>query len=473
MAFFNWLFARSQRGTFILRIEDTDRSRSTEEYERSILEDFHWLGLDWDEGPDIGGPVSPYRQTERTHLYRQYAEKLLTRDAAYYCYCSAEELVAERRQAEAEKRPYRYSGRCRHLSPEERARFVSDGRRPTIRLRIHDFGQTIVVNDLVRGRVEFDPQYLDDHIIVRADGSPLYNFANVVDDHTMTITHIIRGIEHLSNTPKQWVMYWALGWDPPQVAHLSNILGADHKKLSKRTGDTAVRDYKKEGFLPEALLNFFALMAWYPEENREIYSVPELVERFRIADLGKTSPIFDLAKLTWMNGVYMRDLLAKNPDRIAALCLEILQDAGRIPREVTPEMRAYVARVVEVLGERLKVARDILTNGDFFFNETVSYDPDAAQKYFSQKQTAKVLERLRDRVVQAQQFDAAAVETVIRELATELGVESREIIHPVRVALTGKTVGPGLFELMALLGRERVIKRLDGAISWIRRSAVS
>jgi glutamyl-tRNA synthetase len=268
-------------------------------------------------------------------------------------------------------------------------------------------------------------------------------------------------------------MYWALGWDPPQVAHLSNILGADHKKLSKRTGDTAVRDYKKEGFLPEALLNFFALMAWYPEENREIYSVPELVERFRIADLGKTSPIFDLAKLTWMNGVYMRDLLAKNPDRIAALCLEILQDAGRIPREVTPEMRAYVARVVEVLGERLKVARDILTNGDFFFNETVSYDPDAAQKYFSQNQTAKVLERLRDRVVQAQQFDAAAVETVIRELATELGVESREIIHPVRVALTGKTVGPGLFELMALLGRERVSKRLDGAMSWIRRSAVS
>ena len=188
MAFFNWLFARSQRGTFILRIDDTDRSRSTEEYERAILDDFHWLGLDWDEGPDIGGPVGPYRQTERAHLYRQYAEELLTRDAAYYCYCTTEELAAERRQAEAEKRPYRYSGRCRHLSAEERARFIAEGRRPTIRLRIHDYGQTIVVNDLVRGRVEFDPQYLDDHIIVRADGSPLYNFANVVDDHTMTIT---------------------------------------------------------------------------------------------------------------------------------------------------------------------------------------------------------------------------------------------------------------------------------------------
>lgn len=473
MAFFNWLFARSQGGTFILRVEDTDRSRSTEEYERAILEDFRWLGIDWDEGPDKDGPVGPYRQTERSHLYRQYAQALLDRGAAYHCYCTAEELDIERQRAQIEKRPYRYSGRCRSLTAEEQARFVAQGRHPTIRLRIHDYGETIVVNDLVRGRVEFDPEHQDDHIIVRSDGSPLYNFANVVDDHAMAITHIIRGIEHLSNTPKQWVMYRALGWEPPQVAHLSNILGTDHKKLSKRTGDTAVRDYKKQGFLPEALLNFFALMAWYPEENREIYSVPELVERFRIEDLGKASPVFDMAKLTWMNGVYMRSLIANDPERVVTLCQEVLRDAGMLDGQSTPETRAYVARVIEVLGDRIKVGRDILTYGDFFFTDGVTYEADAVKQYFTRKEVAATLTRLRERVERADRLDAAAVEAIVRDLARDLGIQSKEIIHPARVALTGKTAGPGLFELTALLGRDRVVKRLNSAIDWIRRQAAS
>jgi len=471
MAFFNWLFARSQRGTFILRVEDTDRSRSTEEYERAILEDFRWLGIDWDEGPDIGGPAGPYRQTERQHLYVRYAGELLARGAAYHCYCTAEELEAERRRAQAEKRPYRYSGRCRNLTAEDRARFAAAGRRPTIRLRIHDGGETIVVNDLVRGRVEFDPEHLDDYIIVRSDGTPLYNFANVVDDHTMGITHVIRGVEHLSNTPKQWVMYRVLGWEPPQVAHLSNILGPDHKKLSKRTGDTAVRDYRKAGFLPEAMLNFFALMAWYPEENREIYTVAELIEKFRIADLGKASPVFDLAKLTWMNGVYMRDLMTRDPQRVVTLCRDVLADAGMLDGGSMPEMQAYVARVVEVLGERIKVGRDILTYGDFFFTNGVTYEPDAAEKYLRRHDVAAILTQLRDRLARVDRLDAAAVEAVVRDLASTLGIQSAEIIHPARVALTGKTAGPGLFELTALLGRDRVVRRLTDAVDWIRRQA--
>jgi len=469
MAFFNWLFARSQTGAFILRIEDTDRTRSTEEYERAILEDFHWLGLDWEEGPDVGGPAGPYRQTERSHLYRQYAQALLDRGAAYHCYCTPEELEAERQRARVAKQPYRYSGRCRNLTPEQRAEFERQGRRPTIRLRIHDDGETIVVNDLVRGRVEFDPEHLDDHIIVRSDGSPLYNFANVVDDHTMAITHVIRGIEHLSNTPKQWIMYQALGWEPPQVAHLSNILGTDHKKLSKRTGDTAVRDYKRAGFLPEALLNFFALMAWYPEESREIFSVRELIERFRLEDLGKASPVFDMAKLTWMNGVYMRELLQRDPGRVVDACLESLRHAGLLDGQATAQTHAYVRRVVEVLGDRIKVGRDILTYGDFFFTDAVTYEPDAVKKYFSQKTAATMLAQLRDRVAKVDRLDAAAVETIIRTMASELRIESREIIHPARLALTGKTAGPGLFELTALLGRDRVVQRLDSAVEWIRR----
>lgn len=469
-AFFNWLFARSRGGTFILRIEDTDRSRSTEEYERAILEDFRWLGLDWDEGPDVGGSFGPYRQTERMHLYRASAETLLARGAAYHCYCTPAELDAERRRAQLERRPYRYSGRCRELSPPQRTAFEAEGRKPTIRLRLHDYGETIVVEDLIRGRVEFDPEHLDDYIIVRSDGSPLYNFANVVDDHTMAITHVIRGIEHLSNTPRQWVMYRALGWTPPEVAHLSNILGTDRKKLSKRTGDTAVRDYKKEGFLPEALLNFFALMAWYPEEDREIYAVRDLVEKFRIEDLGKASPVFDLAKLTWMNGVYVRTLLAHDPERVVDACLEPLRGAGLLNGRPTPEERAYVRRVIDVLGERIKVGRDIVVYGGFFFTDGIHYEPEAARRYLSDPGTADLLAALRERVVGAEPFDAQAAETLVRGFAAERGIQAREVVHPVRVALTGKTVGPGLFELMALLGRDRVAQRLDAAAEHVRRA---
>lgn len=469
-AFFNWLFARSRGGTFVLRIEDTDRSRSTEAYEGAILEDFRWLGIDWDEGPDIGGPYGPYRQTERGALYRQYAQELLARGAAYYCYCTPDELEAERRQAQVERRSYRYSGRCRNLSEEDRARFVAEGRHPTIRLRIADYGETIVVDDLVRGRVEFDPEHLDDYIIVRSDGSPLYNFANVVDDHLMAITHVIRGTEHLSNTPKQWVMVRALGWIPPQVAHLPLILGPDRKKLSKRHGGTSVREYRDQGFLPEALLNFFSLMAWYPEENREVYSVGELIARFRIEDLGQASPIFDLVKLTWLNGVYMRDLIKHRPERVVDVCLESLRDARLLDGEVTDAVRAYVAQVVQVLGDRLKVGRDILAYGDFFFTDGVTYDPAAAQQYLRQPKTAELLAKVRARIAVAATLDHVMAEQIVRQLAADLGIHSREIIHPVRVALTGKTAGPGLFELMALLGRDRVLKRLDDALEWIRRA---
>jgi nondiscriminating glutamyl-tRNA synthetase len=470
MAFFNWLFARSQGGAFVLRIEDTDRARSTAEYERAILEDFQWLGITWDEGPDVGGPYGPYRQTERLPTYQAAAAALLASGAAYYCYCTAEELEAERRRARAEQRPYRYSGRCRELTPAQRAAFERAGRRPTIRLRLRAYDETIVVDDLVRGRVAFDPAHLDDYIIVRSDGTPLYNFANVVDDHAMAITHVIRGVEHLSNTPKQWVMYRALGWTPPQVAHLANILGTDRRKLSKRTGDTAVRDYRREGFLPEALLNFFALMAWYPEEHREIYSVPELVARFRIEDLGRASPVFDMDKLIWMNGVYMRSLLERDPDRIVEACLPALREAGLLAGAPDAAQRAYISRVVAVLGERIKVGRDIVAYGDFFFRETVTFEPDAARRYLSDPRIADLLAVLRDRVAAVPALDAAAAEGLVRGLAEERGLAAREIVHPVRVALTGKTVGPGLFDLMALLGRERVVRRLDAAVAFVRHS---
>jgi glutamyl-tRNA synthetase len=469
-AFFNWLLTRNQGGVFVLRIEDTDRSRSTEQFETAILEDFWWLGIDWDEGPDVGGSRGPYRQTERMPLYRQHAEELRARGAAYFCYCTPEELESERQAAEAAGQTYRYSGRCRTLTDFQREKFIVEGRQPSTRMRI-DPGSPIVIDDLVQGRVVFDPAQLDDFIIVRSNGSPLYNFANVVDDHLMAITHVVRGNEHLNNTPRQLVIYRALGWTHPQMGHLPVILGPDRKKLSKRQGGTAVRDYRRDGYLPEALLNFFALMAWYPEENREIFSTRELIAKFRIRDVHNASPIFDIKKLTWMNGVYMRDLIAKEPARVVSLCQDVLREAGVLKGEIPPETRTYIARVVAVLGDRIKVGRDILTYGEFFFAEKVNYEPEAVKQYFSRKDVVTMLAHLRDRIARADRLDAAAVEAIVRELATDLGLQSREIIHPVRVALTGKTVGPGLFELTALLGRDRVITRLTSAIDWIRRSA--
>jgi glutamyl-tRNA synthetase len=446
----------------ILRMEDTDRSRSTEEYERAVLDDLRWLGLDWDEGPDVGGPYGPYRQTERFDLYARYAAELLRRGGAYECYCTPAELDAERRRAQERRQPYRYSGRCRNLSPQQRDVFIAEGRRPAIRMRLTDFGRVIMVDDLLRGRVEFSPEHLDDYIIVRSDGSPLYNFANVVDDHTMEITHVIRGADHLSNTPKQLVMYEVLGWSPPQFAHLPVILGTDHKKLSKRLGDTAVRDYRRRGYLPEALLNFFALMGWYPEENREVYSVAELVEKFSLHDLGKASPVFDLAKLNWLNGVYMREKLTTDPQRVVDVCVIVLVDRGLLTVPVSPDQRDYVEQVVRVLGDRLKVGEDILAYGDFFFRD-VAFDPAAEERYLRQPEVSTLLRSLAERIDTDGAWSREAAEAAVRSLAEERRIHSRELIHPVRVALTGKTAGPSLFDLMGLLGRQRVVQRLRAA----------
>jgi nondiscriminating glutamyl-tRNA synthetase len=464
MAFFNWLFARHHRGQFVLRVEDTDRSRSTEEYERSILADLRWLGLDWDEGPDVGGPYGPYRQTERGPLYRAQAEHLVRAGAAYPCYCTREELEADRRRAAAEHRPPRYSGRCRDLTPEERRQREAAGRPPTLRFRVPAAHPTIVVDDLVLGRVQFDPADLDDFIIQRSDGTPLYNFANVVDDHGMHISHIVRGSEHLSNTPRQLLLYEAFGWPPPQVAHLPVLLGVDRKKLSKRHGDTSVREYAAQGVLPEALVNFFALMGWYPEDGRELFTVPELIERFRIGEMGKSAAVFDVQKLHWMNGVYLQAAYRRDPERVVDLVVAALQQHGLLDGQVSAEQRAYVARVVGILGERLRVPGDILTYGDFFFRPEVRPDPEAAARYLAAPETPDLLRTMRDALAEAPVWDAAAIEAAVRGGADRLGVPAKAVIHPLRVALTGKTIGPGLFELIDVLGRPRVLERLDRAI---------
>lgn len=461
MAFFNWLHARNSDGQFILRVEDTDRTRSTQEYEDSIFEDFGWLGITWDEGPDVGGPFGPYRQTERGDIYARYSQELLNRGAAYPCYCSSDELEAERQRAAAAGRSHRYSGRCRNRSRADVAALEAAGVRPSLRLRVSGMQEPIVVDDLVRGRVVFDPEHLDDYIVVRSDGTPLYNFANVVDDHLMQITHVIRGSEHLSNTPQQFVMYRALGWTPPAVAHLPTILGADRRKLSKRHGDTAVREYREQGYLPEAILNFFALMAWHPEAEREVYSLGELIRGFRLEDVGSSSPIFDLDKLTWLNGVYMRGLIEHDRDRVADLCAQILKREGLLTGESTPEQRRHLMRVIGVVGDRLRVGRDIVAYADFFFRDPI-YGAEAASKHLHAG-SAHLLEALAVGLEGVEPFHRGPIEVVLRKVCADAGVEARALVHPARVALTGKTAGPGLFELMEVLGRERVLERLRQA----------
>ncbi|MDR7482860.1 MAG: glutamate--tRNA ligase [Armatimonadota bacterium] len=460
-AFFNWLFTRHHDGVFVLRVEDTDRSRSTQQYEAAIFEDFRWLGIAWDEGPDVGGPFGPYRQTERTPLYAHYARELVERGAAYPCYCTREELDAERQRAVVAGQPYRYSGRCRSLAAAQRAALEAAGRRPALRLRVTDAPEPIVAHDLIRGDVVFDPRDLDDYIIVRSDGTALYNFANVVDDHLMQITHVIRGSEHLSNTPKQLVIYRALGWSPPAVAHLPTILGKDRRKLSKRHGDTAVRDYRAQGYLPEAILNFFALMAWHPEAEREVYTLEELIRLFRIEEIGKASPVFDLEKLTWLNGVYMRRLLEEDPDRVVDLCADILQRKGLLDAAAVSERRDYLRRVVAVVGERLKVGQDIIAYGDFFFRDVV-YEPAAMDRYLTAA-AAPLLRAYADALEALPAFERGAIEAALRDVCARAGVDARALVHPARVALTGKTAGPGLFELTEVLGRARAVARLRQA----------
>jgi glutamyl-tRNA synthetase len=471
MAFFTWLFTRHEGGEFVLRIEDTDRSRSTEAFEAAILDDLRWLGIRWDEGPDTGGPYGPYRQTERTELYRRHAAMLGEAGAAYPCYCLPDELDAERGRAAAERRPYRYSGRCRELTAAGRAEMEAAGRKATLRFRVPSPHPPIVVDDLVLGRVEFAAEDLDDFIIQRSDGTPLYNFANVVDDHAMRITHITRGAEHLSNTPRQFLMYDAFGWPQPRVAHFPSLLGVDRKKLSKRHGDTAVREYKAQGYLPEAIVNFFALMGWYPEDGREIFSVDEMIERFRIQDVGKSGAVFDQQKLTWMNGVYLRGLYQSNPDRVIDLVIEALQRGGLLKSQVTNEGRQYVAHVVATLGDRLRLPSDAVEYGEFYFVDeatirdqltAVIVRPDGT-KVFGQG-PVQLLRHAHSVLSNVTEWNIHNIEQAVRTTAKDLGLShDRFLIHPLRVALTAKTVGPGLFELMEVLGKERVLARLDDA----------
>jgi nondiscriminating glutamyl-tRNA synthetase len=442
-ALFNWLLAHGKDGTFILRIEDTDAERSTRESEASILEDLRWLGLDWDEGPDVEGPHGPYRQSERLHLYASYANELIGGDHAYYCFCSPQQLDAGRREALAAGRPPRYSGTCRGLAKEEAQRRIDAGERPVIRFRVPE-GIEVSFEDLVRGEVTFSSEVIGDPIIVRSDGRPAYNFAVVVDDALMEITHVIRGEDHISNTPRQLLMYQALGFTPPSFAHLSLVMGPDHTPLSKRHGATSVAEFRERGYLPEALVNYLALIGWSPGsagENVELLPVDELARRFNIEDVGHSAGIFDQEKLAWMNRHYMR---AAAPARLVAEALRYFVRAGFVVQR-TPEAMAYLGSLLPLAVGSVDRLEEIPERVRFVF------EYDAAAALARPEVAATIAEPGAREVVAALAaeitgplLDREAFRAVASRVKDRTGQKGKALFHPIRVVLTGEGGGPEL-----------------------------
>ena len=463
-ALFNWLFARHFGGKFILRIDDTDESRSTDESTRSIFELLEWLGLTWDEGPIVGGPCGPYIQSERNKVYQEYIHKLLDSGAAYHCYCTADELKQIRESAYAEGRQPNYPGSCRHISEAQRCRLEAQGRKPTVRLKIAS--GTIIVHDLVQGNVKFEADTLDDFIVVKSNGNPLYNFTSAIDDHEMQISHVIRGKDHLSNTPKQILICRALGFESPIFAHLPLVLGSSKgEKLSKRRhGDlVAVGKYREDGYLPEAMVNFLVRLGWSYDDKSEIFSLGELVEKFNIERIGRSEGVFDINKLQWLNKTYIMKLdLSARTEAV----FPFLRKGGLLEADLTRDCRAWLEKIVEAIGDRMTTLAEI-TDYSYFFTDAFDYDPRAIKKWWK-GDPAGILRGLREVLSSIEVFEMENIETAMWDYLDEKEIKRIRGMQPLRIALTGAAGGPGLFEIITLLGREKVIERLDRAVEYIQ-----
>jgi len=464
-ALFNWLYARRTGGKFILRIEDTDLARSTKESEECIIHDLKWLGMDWDEGPEIGGEYGPYRQTDRLNLYKEAVDKLLANGQAYYCYCTPEELEARREEAAAKGIAFKYDGRCCHLTAQERAEKEKAGLKPVIRFRIPSGIGNVVVDDLVRGRVEFDSEGLGDFIIVKSDGIPAYNFAVIIDDYNMKMTHIIRAEEHLPNTPRQILIYQALGYEMPKFAHISMILGPDRTKLSKRHGATSVTQYKEEGYLPDALVNYLALLGWSPEEEREIYSPEELCKIFSLDRVAKNPAVFDNDKLKWLNGSYIRQ---KSEAEITQLVMPYLKEKGYVTTEPVGEELAHLEKIIGAVKDHLEVLSQVTDHLEVFYNDNIVLAEEKFKETLQGEQIPQVMTAFRERLEALEDLEVETVHQMLKKLPKELGLKPKMVLFPIRVALTGAGAGPELFNLIPILGKERVLKRMEIALNQVK-----
>jgi len=456
-ALFNWLFARHHKGTFILRIEDTDQARSTDESIKVIIDGMKWLGMDWDEGPSVlpDGTVKGYRQTERMEIYREYADRLQKEGKAYLCYCSPEELDARRKAAMAAGKPPKYDRTC--FGRKEPV----PGRTPVLRFHSTDDGET-VVRDLVRGAVTFENKQLDDLIIMRSDGFPTYNFAVVVDDVTMKISHVIRGDDHLNNTPRQIQIYRALGFEPPQFAHLPMILGSDKAKLSKRHGATAVTEYIDLGYLPEALVNYLSRLGW-SHGDQEIFSPKELIESFSLESVGKAPSVFNAEKLVWLNHHYIQQA---DHDRLAGLLLDLLKKDGVVSEGKEPDA-LWLNKLVKILTERSHTLVEMKTGAIPFIKDEIVMDEKAKTKHLT-PDVAPLLTELAGALKTLEPFAHDAIEKAFNDLVTAKGIKLGKLAQPVRVALTGGTVSPGIHDVIEVMGKDKVLKRIEAAVVMIK-----
>jgi glutamyl-tRNA synthetase len=442
-ALFNWLYARQQKGIFVLRIEDTDQSRSTDESIQAIIEGMKWVGLDWDEGP--------FRQTERMDLYRSHAMELLEEGHAYWCVCKAEELEARRKEAEAKGLSPRYDGRCRGLG------VTSPTGEAALRFKAPREGQT-VVEDLIKGKIVFDNAVLDDLIILRSNGYPTYNFSVVVDDALMNITHVVRGDDHLTNTPRQVPIFEALGFPVPRFGHLPMILGSDKARLSKRHGATSIMAYKEMGYLPDAMVNYLVRLGW-SHGDQEIFTRQELIEKFTWDHVQKSAAVFNPEKLLWMNAEYLK---TSPPSRIAQELVPLLEGAG-LKDEVRAASADWLTQLVVLVRERAKTLTDMVMWVTPYFGQTVSYDEESVKKYLTPAM-APILSKLLARFEAFPIFSKQEWEDSFKKLVEEEGMKMGQLAQPVRVALTGRAASPGLFEVMDVLGRERTLLRLRKGI---------
>jgi len=457
----NWLFARHHAGKFILRIEDTDQARSSRENAEDILDAIRWLGLDWDEGPEVGGEYGPYFQSQRLERYREAAQRLLEEGKAYPCFCTREELEARRKEMQRQGQPPRYDRRCRSLSPEERAKLEAAGRPKAIRFALPEEG-VVAWEDLVRGHVAFENAALDDFVLVKSDGYPSYLLACAVDDAAMRISHVLRGEDLISGTPRQIHVYQALGLPLPRFVHLPLLLGPDRAKLSKRHGATALADYRDQGYLSDAVVNFIALLGWSPGDDREVLSREELIEAFSIDGIGKSGAVFDMEKLGWMNGVYLREM---PPEDYVAAGRPFLERAGLPAGGFGDE---YVTAALTLEQERAKTLGELPALTEFFFRDPASYEEKGEKKWFRREGAAKLLAAVKAALAGLETFDASSVEGAIRGAADAAGEKPGPAIHSTRLAVTGRTAGPGLFELLSVLGKERALGRLERALAHVQ-----
>ena len=453
-AMFNYLLSKKYNGSFVLRIEDTDFERSSRESELSILQDLKWLGLEWDEGPDVGGECAPYRQSERFSIYKEYTERLLEEGKAYKCFCSPEEIEEMRKKCIKEGKQPKYNGKCRNLTVDEVKKLEDEGKKYSVRFKVPD-GVNIIVDDIIRGKVEFNSSNIGgDFIIVRSDGVPVYNYIVVIDDFLMKITHVVRGEDHLSNTPKQILVAKALNIPIPKYAHHALILGPDRAKLSKRHGITSVSNYREDGYLPEALFNYLSLLGWSSETGEEIFSKESLIKEIDLTRIGKSAAVFDFKKLRWINSIYIREYPI---EKLTELLKPYISEMGY---NVSDFDNQWLMNVIDTLKGNIEILSEIKEWIDIFLSENIVYD-NSCNNIIENDLSEELIDSFRQNIEKQEKIDKESYIVLMKSVMKDTGLKGKKLFMPIRVMITGKTKGPDLDKTMILLGKERILKRIE------------